>query len=50
VPGMQSARQKEDTFLQTTAARLQALGYESATWRLNAAAYGSWPQARAACL
>jgi len=45
VPGMKSARKQEESFLEIAGSRLQDLGYETATWRLNAAAFGV-PQVR----
>jgi DNA (cytosine-5)-methyltransferase 1 len=45
VPGMQSARKRESSFLDMAALRLQTIGYETATWRLNATAFGV-PQLR----
>jgi len=45
VPGMQSARKKESSFLDVAASRLREIGYETVTWRLNATAFGV-PQLR----
>jgi DNA (cytosine-5)-methyltransferase 1 len=45
VPGMKSAQKQEESFLDIAGARLQELGYETTTWRLNAAAFGV-PQVR----
>lgn len=45
VPGMLSARKQETSFLEFAGSRLNLLGYETVTWRLNAAAFGV-PQIR----
>ena len=49
VPGMQSARREETSFLEAVAQRLeQEGGYRTEMWRLNAAAFGV-PQDRIRC-
>lgn len=40
VPGMKSAQDGNTSFLDMAAARLQAAGFITTTWKLNAAAYG----------
>lgn len=40
VPGMSSARHQHLSFLETARRALEAKGFNSAIWRLNAAAYG----------
>jgi DNA (cytosine-5)-methyltransferase 1 len=45
VPGMTSARKQEESFLEIAGSRLRELGFETTTWRLNAAAFGV-PQVR----
>ncbi len=48
VPGMQSARKDEISFLEAVARRLQEGGYRTEVWQLNAAAFGV-PQERMRC-
>jgi DNA (cytosine-5)-methyltransferase 1 len=49
VPGMQSARREETSFLEAVARRLeQEGGYRTVVWQLNAAAFGV-PQERIRC-
>jgi DNA (cytosine-5)-methyltransferase 1 len=45
VPGMKSAKKGDDSFLDAAAHALQAAGYQTDTWKLNAAAFGV-PQER----
>jgi DNA (cytosine-5)-methyltransferase 1 len=40
VPGMQSARQENLSFLEIAANKLSAKGYKTAIWKLNASAFG----------
>jgi DNA (cytosine-5)-methyltransferase 1 len=40
VPGMKSARDGTSTFLDAAAKKLEAAGYKTTTWKLNAAAFG----------
>src|SRR5262249_16383052 len=40
VPGMQSARRDDVSFLEVAARKLQKAGFRTAIWRLNAAAFG----------
>ena len=48
VPGMQSARREETSFLEAVAGRLEQGGYRTEAWQLNAAAFGV-PQDRIRC-
>lgn len=48
VPGMQSARKEEMSFLEAVAQRLEEGGYRTEVWQLNAAAFGV-PQDRVRC-
>lgn len=48
VPGMKSAKKGDLSFLDAAAEPLRAAGYETAIWKLNAAAYGV-PQDRIRC-
>lgn len=48
VPGMQSARREETSFLEAVAHRLREGGYRTEVWQLNAAAFGV-PQDRVRC-
>jgi DNA (cytosine-5)-methyltransferase 1 len=45
VPGMNSAKDGDASFLQAAARKLEAAGFKTSTWKLNAAAYGV-PQER----
>ena len=48
VPGMQSVKREDASFLDTAAARLAEGGYRTEVWRLNASAFGV-PQDRIRC-
>jgi DNA (cytosine-5)-methyltransferase 1 len=48
VPGMQSVKREDTSFLDTAAERLTAGGYRTEVWRLNASAFGV-PQDRIRC-
>jgi len=45
VPGIKSAQDGDESFIDTAARKLQKAGFKTATWKLNAAAYGV-PQER----